>query len=199
METVRTTPSIGAHIEYNVGELTEFFGKNKAALMFKNYWGALIKSGRMKKRFYEVENPDMNTAIGYMREDYVDMHFVIDLNKREIIAEFTLENMGREIAVCHYSFHPCVAYKDVIALMKIYSNFVLKSWGKDVRIPYVRPRISTLIGLVEKSNRLSIITAVKSGFKKLDVIPHAPYNEKTGTYTESVMVVKTINSFPSEG
>ena len=149
-----------------------------AKLVFK-YFDSLIRDDILKYRLADLENPD---AGSYRRLIGVHKHnmYVVtkEVTKEErselsLIGEFTLVAGEGKTAQIHFSAISYLTLKEKVHLAKYITDSVL-SWTRvDKPHEYL---YTALLGYTPLSNREACLFVLKTGFKKLAIVPGGAYH-----------------------
>ena len=151
-----------------------------------NYWSDLKNANTLRYRWSDMFNPTVSAVMDRM-ENMAGMYSVIDCNTGEMVADFALENKtGRAIQV-HFSTHPDWDSAKRSMLADQVSDQILYYW-KDIN-NMEQAYVDTIFGITPVNNRVACIFVLKSGFKKLGILPSG--TTYLGKVTDALITIKT--------
>ena len=147
------------------------------------YFQSLYKHDTLKYRFGDIEDPDWSEVVGVIERMGTQM-FLISYEDR-IAGEFSFDTFLGLTAQLHFSMHPETNYSDALKLTTFASDDILNNWtNKKTGEPWVE----ALWGLIPNVHRVSIMTGVRSGFKKQCVLPKSV--RWFGEWVDSTLLTK---------
>ncbi len=152
----------------------------------ETYWQTLYMNDTLQFRLCDTIDPtwaDVKDMIGRLGNQ---MYMVIDTDNGQAIAEFMFEGFTGRSAQVHFSMHPNNSFKESIALGKWTNDTVLNEWKHpDDGGPYLR----SLYGLTPVTNRAGCIFALKTGYKKIGVLPGGMIDR--GKIVDAMITIRT--------
>lgn len=157
--------------------------------LVQEYFQVLYMYDLLKDRFYDTKNPTWSDVEQIIRYRGPGMFFVFDTEKDSgvPIAEFTLDFPTGKANMIHFSVHPDLPWSEVIKTMKFGVWSVLTQWKRKDGSPYSL----ALSGLTPLRLRPACISVLKTGFRKLGVVPGAAYFANDNTYEDCQLVLLT--------
>jgi len=169
-------------------------------LEVEKYWKDLDKAGRLEPRWYAERDPGWpcvyNTILAIQKGTYPALMYMLMNDDRQIIAELTLDNILGKAAQSHFSVHPDLSYSDTIDVGKDAVAIILTAM---VESATKEPMLYTLYGLTPLSNKAACILALKTGYKKMGVLPKSAHLiNQGGLYDDCQMSLITRDDLIGE-
>lgn len=131
------------------------------------YFQTLAQHDTLKYRFPDIEDPQWWDIFEVIQRLGKGMYILLD-NDDNPVAEFTLENFVGRSAQIHFSMHPEIKMKERITISRFVQKFLLVDW---INQKTNKPFLKSIFGITPLSNRVACIFALKSGFKKMGILP----------------------------
>ncbi len=153
----------------------------------EDYFRTLGVANTLRFRFSDLVNPNWEDVCEVIQRMGKSMYLVKDINDK-IVAEFALESSTGKAAQIHFSTHPTISWPKAVRLCREIAQQILLRWRESGEgVPY----LCTLVGLTPLSNRAACITVLKTGFKKVGVIPNACKIARHNRYEGAMLSVLT--------
>lgn len=146
------------------------------------YWGALEEAGTLALRFCNMDNPTVKDAMAVTARFPQQFYYVHEDDK--VVAEFMLENFTGKAAQIHFSMHPNNPLSKSLTLASEVSSAILDVWKNTIGEPY----LDTLYGLTPTTNRPACVFVLRTGFKKMGILPSGIIDR--GVVTDAMMTIK---------
>lgn len=137
------------------------------------YWQSLYMEGTLEKRMCDLINPtwsDVKDMIVRMGRSM----YMIQNQDNDLVAEFMLENFTGNAAQVHFSMAPKLSLGQMLQIGTEVSDLVTKGM--------------TLYGLTPVTNRPACLFVLKTGFKKLGILPEGIRDR--GEVVDAMITVK---------
>lgn len=152
------------------------------------YWSAIDIADLLADRFPDWDLPDFPEFFEAVQK-YANMYYVLDCAFNTIVGEFMLDNIVGKAAQVHFSLHPANTMQFNVSLSKAVHNQLLFQW-RDVR-NLEDSFLRTLYGLTPVENRAACLFVLRTGMKKMGVLPSGAYYY--GNVVDAMVTVKTSN------
>lgn len=111
---------------------------------------------------------------------------VVNQERAEVIAEFTLEGFVGKAAMVHFSMHPGNTPQYSLKLAREVTDSILTTWSEPIN---GSPFLYTLYGLTPVTNRAACAFVQRVGFKKLGILPKGQM-EDGEHYVDALITIK---------
>lgn len=152
----------------------------------KRYWEELEEKDTLKYRLSSCPDPHWDDVIKLMRQHKNHMYMAVE--DGIVKGEFMLEAFTGKAAQIHFSMQPGLPYKDTLRICRSACDAVLGQW-KDTNGDRF---LHSLYANIAVSNRASCLTALKSGFKKLGMLPSGMYIARHNRHEDGTLLVRTL-------
>lgn len=149
--------------KYNIVPLD--FTDNNAVVA---YWKSLLDNNLLRFRLSDVVNPNLKDVWEMMARYHKSMYFI--RAEGVIVSEFTLENFTGKAAQVHFSMNPENTFRESVAIGSSAGNEILYEWRK-TEMSDKGDYLTSLYGLTPVLNRSACLFAIKSGFRKIGILP----------------------------
>ena len=156
-----------------------------------SYWKTLEEYDTLKYRWADMFMPTATMVFHHIRsaeksEGY-QTFVVMNCNDGSLVADLALENFTGRSAQAHFSMHPENDTKMSIQLGNLVTDAILDTWPdvKGLKGAF----LDTLYGLTPLSNRTACIFVMKTGMKKMGVLPSGITNQ--GKVEDAMVSFKT--------
>lgn len=155
------------------------------------YWEMLLECDLIGDRFPEVDKCGKTPEKEYMSiiTDIAPMmHYVVDTDTLEVIAEFTISDIFGKVGLIHFSFSPLETPQTALMVCRTTTDRIIREWrnSENPEEPYVR----ALAGLTPIKNHRACRFIKRVGFKPKTVIPFgAIYDNQE---CDALVTVKTL-------
>lgn len=151
--------------------------KNKVILPLMNippdvvelYWQTLYMENTLRFRLCDIIDPTFADVKNMIQRLGKQMYMIVDMETKQAVGEFMLEGFTGKAAQVHFSMHPKNTFKESIQLGTWCNDTVLATWTHpEDGSPYLQ----TLYGLTPVTNRAACIFTLKTGYKKIGILPN---------------------------
>jgi hypothetical protein len=129
------------------------------------YWQTLYMHDTLRFRLCDVNKPTWSDVLEMIVRMGKNMYHVVV--EDEIVCDFMLEGFTGKAAQVHFSMHPNNGFKHSLEIAEYVSDQILNHWKAAPDETY----LDTLYGLTPITNRAACIFALKTGFKKIGILP----------------------------
>ena len=156
-----------------------------------SYWKTLEEYDTLKYRWADMFMPTAKKVLQHTRQSektkYYQTFVVMDCDNGSLVADLALENFTGRSAQAHFSMHPENDTKMSIQLGNLVTDAILDTWPdvKGLKGAF----LDTLYGLTPLSNRTACIFVMKTGMKKMGVLPSGITNQ--GKVEDAMVSFKT--------
>lgn len=154
------------------------------------YWAVLHEHDLLKYRLGDMAEPNLRDAESLVAMFLKSMYIIVD-HGWNIVAEFTLCSFTGKSAQIHFSMHPNNSFRESINIGTRVTDSVLNSW-KVANKPD-EPYLTSIYGLTPLLNRPACLLVLKTGFKKLGVLPDGVSH--LGVPCDGMISVKTSTNY----
>jgi hypothetical protein len=131
----------------------------------QTYWQTLYMYDTLRFRLCDLDSPTWSDVLDMIVRMGQNMYCILDDGR--IVGEFMLEGFTGKSAQIHFSMHPDNKYKDTLTYARYTLDQILNHWKHKDGTWY----LDSLYGIIPISNRASCITCLKSGFRKIGILP----------------------------
>lgn len=147
---------------------------------------AMERENLLKYRFPDDPEITHEQYIEIM-QDYPSTYLIIETGTGKVVSEITLNHFSGKSARLHFAVNPENSYKLNLYLGKTFTDIILNYWTTG-RVKY-NSYLDTLIGVTAIDNVKACAYVLRTGFKKVGIIPDSlPY---LYSITDAMLSIKT--------
>lgn len=155
------------------------------------YWDILLECDLISDRFPEVDKCIKNVSSEYwhiIAQLTKKMHYVVDTDTLELVAEFTISEVFGKSGLIHFSCSPLMSPQEALHICRTITDQILKDWRDSEYIE--EPFIQSITGLTPVKNERACKFIQRVGFKYKAIVPFgAIYNNEI---CDAMLTVKTL-------
>ena len=155
------------------------------------YWDVLLECDLIGDRFPDVDKCSKQVWREYwhiITQLTQEMHYVVDTESLDIVAEFTISEIFGKAGLIHFSCSPLITPQSALHICRTTTDQILKDWRDSKYIE--EPFIQSIVGLTPVVNERACKFIQRVGFKQQVVVPFgAIYNNEI---CDALLTVKTL-------
>ena len=155
------------------------------------YWDVLLECDLIGDRFPDVDKCRKQVGVEYWRiitQLTPKMHYVVDTESLDIVAEFTISEIFGKAGLIHFSCSPLVTPQSALHICRTTTDQILKDWRDSKYIE--EPFIQAITGLTPVKNERACKFIQRVGFKYKALVPFGSiYNNEI---CDALLTVKTL-------